>query len=356
MTTQSTMFDSFAKISEDQWLEHINQNFEHTGKPVSDTYTLWDEKIQIAPLYTQAPAVRFPTKEILYGNQWYRCVEISLDKSTLTKEREEILIYLDAGANALHFNFRDDYIDLEQLFHGISFPKGDYAVYFSGEVKHISSAYRSVIKNMQSQGIATFIDTDTPNSGEDERKGFSSRSSVCVASKRSDYSLVEGLADALYRAHRLLCIAPDRYMYFKIRISPDFFSEIIRLRVLRILWEFIRKPYELNQNAKPHIQAVMLLDEQKDSYANMIQTSSEVLSAVIGGADTLVIPSLPLEGRKDFVAQRNQKILGIHQQLLLKEEAYFEDVIDPSRGSYYLDTLTDKLCRAAYSRFQSKFD
>ncbi|HBG58517.1 MAG TPA: methylmalonyl-CoA mutase small subunit, partial [Porphyromonadaceae bacterium] len=43
--------------------------------------------------------------------------------------------------------------------------------------------------------------------------------------------------------------------------------------------------------------------------------------------------------------------IAVNQQLLLKEEAHFDKITDPSAGSYYIETLTDSLAQQAWRLF-----
>ena len=346
------MLNSFDKISDSQWLEQIKQSFEKAGRSISDIYTSWDEKIQVAPFYTKSPEVFVPIKNILPENQWYRWVEIIIKNSCLEDIRDEVLSYLEAGANAFYFCIQDENIDLASLLRSISF--SSCALYFSGRVTHYLVNQLEYLRFPKD--VSVFLDVYKSPQLDNTSDIFAARKSVSVGSRQSNYSLASSLADALYQANQSFGLGSDEYTYFKLNISSDFFSEIVRLRALRVLWEFIKDSYDIPkiQFSKIHIQAVMLCDDQKDQFGRMIQTSSEVLSAVIGGADSLTVPLG--SSMKENTAIQKYNMLGLHQQTLLKEESYLEDVIDPSRGSYYLDTLTDKLCRSAYELFQSKFE
>ena len=40
-------------------------------------------------------------------------------------------------------------------------------------------------------------------------------------------------------------------------------------------------------------------------------------------------------------------------QIILKEESYFDKVVDPAAGSYYIENLTDSIAEHAWKLFQS---
>jgi methylmalonyl-CoA mutase len=41
-----------------------------------------------------------------------------------------------------------------------------------------------------------------------------------------------------------------------------------------------------------------------------------------------------------------------NQQIILKEESYFDKIVDPAGGSYYIETLTDSIAQYAWKLFQ----
>ncbi len=75
----------------------------------------------------------------------------------------------------------------------------------------------------------------------------------------------------------------------------------------------------------------------------MIRATTEALSAIIGGCDSLTVEAV---GFDPHLAQNIQRIL--------REEAYIDLVSDPAAGSYYVEALTDAIAREAWKAFQTK--
>ena len=79
-----------------------------------------------------------------------------------------------------------------------------------------------------------------------------------------------------------------------------------------------------------------------DPYVNMLRTQTEAMSAILGGADSLTVEPFDTVFRHpDEFSER----IARNQQLILKEEAYFDKVADPAAGSYYIENLTRPDCR-----------
>ncbi len=72
----------------------------------------------------------------------------------------------------------------------------------------------------------------------------------------------------------------------------------------------------------------------------MLRTTTESMSSVIGGTDSLTIN--PFNSVFEKTTEFSERIAR-NQQLLLKEESYFDKVADPSAGSYYIENLTNSI-------------
>lgn len=142
----------------------------------------------------------------------------------------------------------------------------------------------------------------------------------------------------------------------KIRFSfasgPDFFPEIAKLRAARMLWSLIQKGYgnEEDASARMMIHSVTARwnTTAYDPHVNMLRTQTEAMAAVLGGADSITVEPFDTAFRKpDEFSLR----IARNQQLILKEEAGFGKVVDPSAGSYYIEKLTEQFASAAWKLF-----
>jgi methylmalonyl-CoA mutase len=72
------------------------------------------------------------------------------------------------------------------------------------------------------------------------------------------------------------------------------------------------------------------------------------MSAILGGADSLTVEPFDIVFRHpDEFSER----IARNQQLILKEEAYFDKVADPAAGSYYIENLTSLIAENAWKLF-----
>jgi methylmalonyl-CoA mutase len=149
-------------------------------------------------------------------------------------------------------------------------------------------------------------------------------------------------------------------MKFNFAIGSDYFLEIAKFRAAKLLWAKIIEAFNPNCDSngkdediccqKMNIHAVTSTWNKTiyDPYVNMLRTTTEAMSAAIGGVDSLtVLPFNIITGEPTDFSER----IARNQQLVLKEESYFDKIVDPAAGSYYIETLTDKVAENAWKLF-----
>jgi methylmalonyl-CoA mutase len=141
--------------------------------------------------------------------------------------------------------------------------------------------------------------------------------------------------------------APRLSFFFA--IGMNFFMEIAKLRAARILWSTLMKEKFDPQNEKSlmlrtHCQTSGVSLTSKDPYNNVMRTTIEAMSAVLGGTQSLHTNALDeaLALPTDFSAR-----IARNTQLVIQEETGITNVVDPLAGSYYVESLTDQLVKEA---------
>ncbi len=127
--------------------------------------------------------------------------------------------------------------------------------------------------------------------------------------------------------------------------------EIAGIRALRALWSNLSYAYDKTSDVSPadiHCVTGLFNKTVYDPYVNMLRTTTEAMSAVIGGCSSLtVLPYNVCTGTADAFGMR----IARNTQLILKEESRFDKFIDPSKGSYYIEKATDEIAKAAWKLF-----
>ncbi|MBP5339520.1 MAG: methylmalonyl-CoA mutase small subunit [Prevotella sp.] len=139
---------------------------------------------------------------------------------------------------------------------------------------------------------------------------------------------------------------------FYMGISENYFMEIAKFRAARLLWAQIVKQYEpkcdcackmvINASTSTYNQTVF------DSYVNLLRSQTEAMSAALGGVHSMVVT--PFDAAYEKATDFSERIAR-NQQLLIKEEAHFDRIVDASAGSYYIEHLTDALAQEAWKLF-----
>ncbi len=134
-----------------------------------------------------------------------------------------------------------------------------------------------------------------------------------------------------------------------IGISTNYFFEIAKFRAIRIIWLnilkiFKKKKVKLNLRAETSLRTFTIFSQ----YSNILRSTSQCMSAIIGGSDIICINSCNYYDQSDLFSKRISKNI----QFILQEEAYFGKVIDPGSGSYYIEYLTDFICKEVWKKIR----
>ncbi|GLB51272.1 methylmalonyl-CoA mutase small subunit [Neptunitalea chrysea] len=137
---------------------------------------------------------------------------------------------------------------------------------------------------------------------------------------------------------------------FNLAIGGDYFFEISKIRAIRLLYQTIASSYGVeNTNVKILSSSGLWTKSLFDPNVNMLRNTTEAMSALLGGCDALLIQ--PHNSSYQKVSDFSHRI-ALNISNLLKKEAYFDKVVDPAAGSYYLETLTESLAENALSLFK----
>jgi methylmalonyl-CoA mutase N-terminal domain/subunit len=176
--------------------------------------------------------------------------------------------------------------------------------------------------------------------------GYHIREAGSTAGQELAFTLADGFAYVELGLSRQLDIetfAPGLSFFFDAHI--DFFEEIAKFRAARRIWaRWLRDVYgartEKAQWLRFHTQTagVSLTAQQPDN--NIVRTAIEALAAVLGGTNSLHTNALD-----EVLALPSEKAaeIALRTQQVIMEETGVVNVADPLGGSWYLESLTDRL-------------
>jgi methylmalonyl-CoA mutase N-terminal domain/subunit len=185
--------------------------------------------------------------------------------------------------------------------------------------------------------------------------GYHIREAGSTAQQELAFTLKDGFTyveHALGRGLDVDDFAPRLSFFFNAHI--DFFEEIAKYRAARRIWaRELRDTYgakdERSLLMRFHSQTAGVSLTAQQPLNNIVRTTTEALSAVLGGTQSLHTNSfdealaLPTE-RAVRVALRTQQVLA--------HETGVTNTIDPLGGSYFVEALTDRMEEAARGYFE----
>lgn len=361
------LFNEFDSVSSKQWKQKIQ--FDLKGADYNDTL-IWktNENIDIKPFYHADDFTKLPEVSATEATTWHVCQSIfvvNTEKSNL-----KALNAIENGAESIKFIIPSKDISVQNLLKGIDLN----ATLIHFELNFLSQEFINNV-NAFTVGSNVLVHTDiignltkTGNWFYNLTDDFSKFESIvnCTTSfsinaslyQNSGANMVQQLAYALAHANEYLNYLNSKLanntkqslqVIFNVAIGSNYFFEIAKIKALQTLWQTLASEYNINTHC--HIIATPS-NRNKTIYdynTNMLRTTSECMSAILGGAHTIC--NLPY----DAIYHKNNAFgerIARNQLLILKHESYFNKVNNPSDGAYYIETITNQLAEKALSIFK----
>ena len=373
--TDSGLFDEFPEVSAKQWKQKIQYDLK--GADYNDTL-VWEslEGIKVKPFYHSEDMESTKTFPLPEGHTWQ--IAEGVYAGDPKKANAKALDALKKGAGSLIFTIPEPKTDFSVLLADIDLEKTPIHLNFGFlDVESI----KRLLSMTDGQKANIFLNLDIIghlakdgnwyHNLEKDRHFLSDilikaiKANIKCSLKvdvsmyqNSGANMVQQLAYGLAHAHEYLhtfgydtVIVNDKSpgIVFDVAVGSNYFFEIAKLKALRWLWKSIAPAYDLNNDC--HILAVPTKRNKTlyDYNVNMLRTTSECMSAVLGGADTVC--NLPY----DAIYHKDNEFgsrLARNQLLLLKEESYFDSTSTASEGAYYIESLTQQLAEKALALFK----
>jgi methylmalonyl-CoA mutase len=359
------LLDDFNPISSKQWKQKIQ--FELNGADYNET-VVWNspEDIQVKPFYHKDES----SKTLLVttkATNFKICQNIfvyDIDKSI-----ERALDSLSRGAESLRFTIENELIDVTTLLEKLPLEK--ITVYF-----HLSFISIDFVKKIEAfaKKNSTIIFCNLDPIGQLARDGnwfitteknnfdtlnllSSITTSISLVSinaalyQNAGANMVQQIAYSLGHVNEYFnrVEAINKPIVFEVAVGTNYFFEIAKLRALRLLFTIIAEEYNHNLDCNIIVSPTKRNKTLYDYNINMLRTTTECMSAIIGGADA--IANLPYDALYHKDNEFGDRIAR-NQLLILKKESYFDKVNNPADGSYYIETITYQLAEKALALFK----
>ena len=181
--------------------------------------------------------------------------------------------------------------------------------------------------------------------------GYHIREAGATAVQELAFTLADGIAyveAAMERDLKVDDFAPRLSFFFDSHI--DFFEEIAKFRAARRMWSKIMRERFMAKNPRSwmlrfHTQTAGCSLTAQQPYNNVVRTASEALAAVLGGTQSLHTNSLD----ETYAIPTEEAVtIALRTQQILAEETGVANTIDPLAGSYFVETLTDRMEQQAW--------
>ncbi len=358
------LFDDFNPISSKQWKQQIQ--YELKGADYNETL-IWEspEGIKVKPFYHidefEKP-IPFSEKETAFK------IVQNIFVHDLDKSVGRALETLSRGAESIRFTIEDENLDVAKLLERL--PLETTTVYF-----HLSFLSIDFVKKIDTIAKNTnaniFVQIDPI--GKLAKEGnwhtnldsdFDLLNTISISCQNINFLSIDGslyqnagativqqlaymLAHANEYFNRMATISKP--ITFQVAVGTNYFFEIAKLRALRLLFDLLDKEYDHNSGC--HILAIPTKRNKTlyDYNVNMLRTTTECMSAILGEADA--VSNLAYDALYHKDNEFGDRI-SRNQLLVLKYESYFDKVNNPADGSYYIETLTVQLAEKALALFK----
>lgn len=354
-----SLFNNFSSVSAKQWKQKIQ--FDLKGADYNDTLlTKTNEGITIKPFYHQD---EFEKIDIPKNSEEFKiCQSIFIsDKKTAN------FLALDAlkrGANSILFIANEPFdidVVLENISADIHFQLNFLSENFSLDLLNHSKNSPfflniDIIGNLAKTGNwFTNLNADF-----ETIKNIGSKNQSFLQVNASHYqnagaTTIQQVAYALAHGNEYLNVITRNEMTkqsainFKFSIGSNYFFEIAKMRAFRYLWKLLCDDYSLTIDAHVFAQPSLRNKTLYDYNTNMLRTTTECMSAVLGGVNTISNVSYDeVYHKKNEFGER----ISRNQLLILKEESYFKNAQGFADGTYCIESLTKEIAEKALEIFK----
>ena len=354
------LFKEFDEVSSSAWKQKIQVDLK--GADYNDTL-LWksNEGITVKPFYHSedlSEKINIPI------NNWKvaQLIEVVLENESNKKAHEII----SKGVEAIIFKINTE-INLSKLLKDID----KNAIEFQFQFTMLSESMAKeliqlnlpkcflnidIIGNLAKTGNWYVSLKDDFKFIKDLVRNYPSKNILSVDTRiyqNAGATITQQLAYAIAHANEYFNNFKDGRLpeiQFITATSGNYFFEIAKIRALKLLFQTIQEAY----NSEEQLCSILSFPSNRnktiyDYNINMLRTTTECMSAILGGSHTIC--NLPY----DYIYHKDNDFgerIARNQLLVLKEESAFNEVKNPSDGAYYIEDLTTKLAEKALEIFK----
>ncbi len=368
--SESSLFAEFPAQSEAEWKAKIIKDLR--GKAFEEIIRNTADGIDIMPIYS-SESTSIQNQPLKEHPKWDNVLEI-----LVLNEKEanaEALKYLDRGATSLLF-YLPGKVDLDILLKDVQLEYICTNLVIEGHIEYYHKSFSQLIqkRGLQESELEGCINFDPlenlARTGDwfmNEAEDFSELRELQLAEFQGLRSLALNvnlfanagashaqqlgiaLAMAYENVHRLK-LSDSRQFWINFAIGSDYFGEIAKLRAFRRLWaQWQNELGFAEKEVRIYAETALRNKSILDKHNNLIRTTAEAMSAVIGGATEICVKGYgePLEDLGFFPRR-----LALNQLSMLQHESRLDQVRDMAAGNYWVEQLTEVLATKGWSFFK----
>jgi len=362
------LFNEFEAVTSKQWKQKIQ--FDLKGADYNENL-IWktNEDINVKPFYHADEFKEPPAISATKATQWQICQSIFV--ADIIKSNKKAINAIERGAESIKFIIPKDTISISNLIENID--TTSISLYF--ELQFLSDKYLLQFNHLTNkENIFFHVDIigNLAKNGnwfsyfqEDHQKYETLVNQTNTLSidmslyQNAGANMVQQLAYGLSQANEYLnhfdsFLDQDKKqsikILFNVSVAANYFFEIAKLRALRILWHTLALEYGFNTQCHIVVSPTKRNKTLYDYNTNMLRTTTECMSAIFGGANTVCNLAYDAVYHKD---NEFGERIARNQLLILKHESYFDKVNNPSDGAYYIENLTNQLAEKALELFKN---
>ncbi|UJH92105.1 methylmalonyl-CoA mutase subunit beta [Antarcticibacterium sp. 1MA-6-2] len=362
------LFEEFEEISAKQWKQKIQFDLKGADYNKELIYKSRDG-INIKPFYNSED-IKEPAR-VPSPQHWEICEKIYVASEEISNHRAKEV--LKKGAESLWFVIPSDETRIEKLLKNI--PVDQVKLYFS--FLFLSEEYIKKLADFlpeKSTGVHLNLDiignlAKTGNwyanmqqdhqvlekiIGNSEK--FESVLSIdSTLYQNAGATIPQELAYSLAHANEYCNhfsnkeISTNLKFQFLVSTGANYFFEIAKVRALRLLFSSLASEYNLNDSCFILAQPTKRDKTLYDYNVNLLRTTMQSMSAVLGGADAVY------NSPYDAIYHKNNEFgdrIARNQLLVLKNESYLDKVSNAAEGAYYIESLTTQFAEKALEIFK----
>lgn len=358
------LFNDFEKVSSKQWKNQIQ--YELKGADYNDTL-VWEslEGIKVKPFYhNDEDAV---TTAVATQNTNFSIVQeiyVFDTEKSISKANE----VLKRGAESIRFIIPSKEINVVNIINQLQqqpkavylqllFLDADLVEQINNEAAKLAFEVFVLIDpihqltfdgNFYKDGTSDF---ETLNKINQKGNNINWLTVKATTYQNAGANMVQQIAYTLAHTNEYLNRIEnfDKNITVEVAVGGNYFFEIAKLRALRLSLNALAEAYSPNITfhiiAKPTLRNKTIYDYN----VNMLRTTTECMSAVLGGADA--VENIAYDALYHKTNEFGDRI-SRNQLLILKEESYFDKVNNPADGAYYIESLTQQLAEKGLELFK----